>query len=117
MLTKIGTLGMSLPACLGMLAISQCNICSESLKFYSSLDNYFHFLRHYNEKRILAKSHENELSPRKKQENKELVAELKKYVIYFKCILEEYTSLHSQTRRSKYFAENQRLRGGTISLK
>ena len=34
----------------------ECSICRESLKFYNSLDCYFHFLRHYNQSVFLAGS-------------------------------------------------------------
>ena len=66
--------------------ISQCNLCSESFKFYNSLDKYFHFLRHYNEKRLLAGSRVEEFSPREKQQNVELVADLKTLVNYHKAL-------------------------------
>eukprot|EP00092_Neocalanus_flemingeri_P060200 GFUD01072126.1.p1 GENE.GFUD01072126.1~~GFUD01072126.1.p1 ORF type:complete len:138 (-),score=24.20 GFUD01072126.1:56-469(-) len=64
--------------------ISACSLCCESFKFYNNLDKYFHFLRHYNEKRLIAGSRVDDFGPREKQRNVELVAQLKTLVNYHK---------------------------------
>ena len=65
-------------------SVSECSICRESLRFYNNLDKYFHFLRHYNEKRLIAGNPADDQSPREKQQNVELVAQLKILVNYHK---------------------------------
>ena len=73
---------MKMPGTIGKL--NDCSVCGESLRFYNNLDKYFHFLRHYNEKRLAAGNWLDDQTPRERQRNIEVVAQLKTLVNYHK---------------------------------
>ena len=66
--------------------ILECITCYESLRFYNNLDKYFHFLRHYNEKRLLAGQGMEDQTMGERRRNVEIVAELKTLVNYHKSL-------------------------------
>ena len=64
--------------------LSECGFCSESFKFSSSVDKYFHFLRHYRESNLSPGRCAEVVSARDKQENMDRMARLKTLVNQFK---------------------------------
>ena len=69
--------------------LSECSFCFESFKFSSSVDKYFHFLRHYSEHNLRPDRCSQSVSSRENIRNVEVVARLKALVNHYKSLSQE----------------------------